>query len=86
MKLENNEDQSVDTLPLLRIGNKSPMEGVTEAQFGAETKGWIYGYMHIWHLETAIYVNPSHNQLPNADTIAYTNKILLKGPRYSCLL
>jgi hypothetical protein len=30
MKLEKNEDQSVDTLPLLRIGNKTPMEGVTE--------------------------------------------------------
>ena len=35
-----NEDQSVDTLPLLRIGNKIPMEGVTEAKFGAKTKGW----------------------------------------------
>jgi hypothetical protein len=35
-----NEDQSVDTLPLLRIGNKTPMEGVTETKFGAETKGW----------------------------------------------
>jgi hypothetical protein len=23
---------------------------------------------------------PSHNQPPNADTIAYTSKILLKGP------
>jgi hypothetical protein len=32
------------------------------------------------HLETAISGDPSHNQLPNADTIAYTNKILLKGP------
>jgi hypothetical protein len=30
MKLKKNEDQSVDTLPLLRIGNKTPMEGVTE--------------------------------------------------------
>jgi hypothetical protein len=29
---------------------------------------------------------PSHNQPPNADTIAYASKILLKGPRYSCLL
>jgi hypothetical protein len=28
----------------------------------------------------------SHNQLPNADTIAYTSKIMLKGPWYSCLL
>jgi hypothetical protein len=28
MKLKKNEDQSVDTLPFLRIGNKTPMEGV----------------------------------------------------------
>jgi hypothetical protein len=35
-----NRDQSVDILPLLRIGNKTPMEGVTETKFGAETKGW----------------------------------------------
>jgi hypothetical protein len=55
---------------LLRIGNKTPMEGVTETKFGAVTKGW-----------TAISGDPSHNQLPNADTIAYTSKILLKGPR-----
>jgi hypothetical protein len=34
------EDQSVDTLPLLRIGIKTPMEGVTETKFGAVTKGW----------------------------------------------
>jgi hypothetical protein len=40
MKLKKNEDQSVDTLPLLRIGNKTPMEGVTETKFGAVTKGW----------------------------------------------
>jgi hypothetical protein len=38
MTLKKNEDQSVDTLPLLRIGNITPMEGVTEAQFGAEMK------------------------------------------------
>jgi hypothetical protein len=40
MKLKKHEDQSVDTLPLLRNGNKTPMEGVTETKFGAETKGW----------------------------------------------
>jgi hypothetical protein len=39
MKLKNKEDKSVDTLPLLRSGNKTPMEGVTETKFGAETKG-----------------------------------------------
>jgi hypothetical protein len=34
------EDQCVDTLPILRIGNKTPMEGVTETKFGAKMKGW----------------------------------------------
>jgi hypothetical protein len=38
--LSKNEDQSVDALPLLRIGNKTPMEGVTETKFGAEMKEW----------------------------------------------
>jgi hypothetical protein len=27
-------------MPLLRFGNKTPMEGVTEMEFGAEMKGW----------------------------------------------
>ena len=40
MKLKKNTDQSVDTLPLLRIGNITPMEGITETKFGAVTKGW----------------------------------------------
>jgi hypothetical protein len=39
MKLKKNEDQSVVTLPLLRIGNKTPMEGVTETKFVVEMKG-----------------------------------------------
>jgi hypothetical protein len=29
----------VDTSFLLRIGNKIPMDGVTETKFGAKTKG-----------------------------------------------
>jgi hypothetical protein len=33
MKLKKNEKQSVDTLPLLRIGNKISMEEVTEIKF-----------------------------------------------------
>jgi hypothetical protein len=40
MKLKKKEEQNVDNLLLLRIGNKTPMEGVTETKFGAETKGW----------------------------------------------
>jgi hypothetical protein len=39
MKLKKKEDQSVDTLVLLRMGNKIPMEGVTETKYGAETEG-----------------------------------------------
>jgi hypothetical protein len=41
MKLKKNEDQSVDTFSLLRIGNKTPMEGVAETKFGAETRWTI---------------------------------------------
>jgi hypothetical protein len=43
MKLKKNKDQSVVTLPLLRIvgkKKKTPMEGVTETIFGAEPKIW----------------------------------------------
>jgi hypothetical protein len=38
MKLKK-EDQSVDTSFLLRMGNKIPMEGVTETKFRAEPEG-----------------------------------------------
>jgi hypothetical protein len=47
MKLKEKEDQSVDTLPLLRGRNKIPMEGVTEVKFGAETKGWTKRLLHL---------------------------------------
>ena len=36
MKLKKKEDQSVGTSFLLRMGNKIPVEGVTETKFGAE--------------------------------------------------
>jgi hypothetical protein len=38
MKLGKNQEQGVDTLPLLGIGSKAPMKGATEKEFGAETK------------------------------------------------
>jgi hypothetical protein len=38
MKLKKKEDQSVDTLFLFRMGNKIPIEGVTETKFGSETE------------------------------------------------
>jgi hypothetical protein len=48
MKLKKNEDQTVDTSPLLRIENKTPMEGVTETKIGAEMKGWtIQRLLHL---------------------------------------
>jgi hypothetical protein len=40
MKLKKNKDQNVDTLPLLKTWNKTPLERVTETKFGAEMKEW----------------------------------------------
>ena len=40
MKHKKRKDQTVDTSPILRIGNKTPMEGVTETKIGDEMKGW----------------------------------------------
>jgi hypothetical protein len=39
MKLKKKEDQSMDTLLLLGMGNKIPMEGVIETKFGADMAG-----------------------------------------------
>ena len=72
MKLKNNKDQSVDT-SFLRMGNKIPMEGVTEIKLGAETEGMAIQSV------TVPPGDPSHKQSSNPDTIAYANKILLKG-------
>ena len=63
MKLKKNEDQSVDTLPLLRNGNKTPIEGVRDKIWSCDER--------MDHLVIAISRDPSHNQLPNADTILY---------------
>jgi hypothetical protein len=71
MKLKKNEDQSVDTLPLLRIGNNHPWKELQRLSLELKMMD---------HLETAISRDPSHNQPLNNDTIAYTSKSLLKGP------
>jgi hypothetical protein len=39
VKLKKEDGQNVDTSLLLRMGNKIPMEGVTETEFGAEMEG-----------------------------------------------
>ena len=41
MKLKKKEDQGMVSPFLLRIGNKTPMEGVTEKKFGDDTEGNI---------------------------------------------
>jgi hypothetical protein len=41
MILKKKVDQSGDLSPLLRMGNKIPMEGVTETKFRAEMKGKV---------------------------------------------
>ena len=46
------------------------MEGVTETKFGAKMKGWTSQRL-------PLLGDPSHNQPPNPDTIAYASKILL---------
>jgi hypothetical protein len=38
MKLKKKGDQSMDTLVLLRSGNKIPVGGVAETKHGAETE------------------------------------------------
>jgi hypothetical protein len=55
MKLKKKEDQSVDTLILLRRGKKIPMEGVTETKFRAEIKGMTI--QRLSHLE----IHPINN-------------------------
>ena len=72
MKLKKNEDQRVGTLPLLRIGSKTPMEGVTQTKFGVQMDE------RMDHLEIVTPGDPSHNQPPNTDTIAYASKILIE--------
>jgi hypothetical protein len=72
MKLKKKEDQSVPTSLLLRIGNKIPMEGVTETKFRAEIKGrTIQRLPHPG-------IHPIYNR--QTQTIAYARKILLKVP------
>jgi hypothetical protein len=48
MKLKKKKDQSVDTSFVFRMGNKLPMEGVTEKKFGDKKEGrTIQGLPHL---------------------------------------
>jgi hypothetical protein len=71
-KIKKKEDQRVATSFLLRIGTK-----YTWKEF--RNKVWSY-VERIDHPETTSPRDPSHNQPPNPDTIAYFRKILMKVP------
>jgi hypothetical protein len=62
MKLKKKEDHSVDTLILLRRGNKTPMEGVTETKFGEELSNF-------YQIFTDFTVGLSHPALPRDGSI-----------------
>ena len=68
------EDLSVDTSFLLSVGNKIPIEGVTETKFRDETEGKIIQRLP----HPGIHPIISHQM--QTDIIAYASKILLKGP------
>jgi hypothetical protein len=67
MKLKKKENQGVDSLVLLRSGNKITMRGDAETTCEAETEGMIP--------KTAPPGDPSHKQPPKPDTIVDSNKI-----------
>jgi hypothetical protein len=70
MKLKKKEDQSVDTLFLLRMGNKILMEGVIESKL-AEMEGRTRTIQRLPHLG----IHPINNH----QTQTYASKILLTG-------
>jgi hypothetical protein len=69
MKLKKREDQSVDTSFFLRMGNKIPMEGVTETKFTAEMEGSTI------HRLTHLGIHPINN---------YQTQTLLHMPARFC--
>jgi hypothetical protein len=69
MKLKKKEDQSVDTLVLLKRGNETPMEGVTETKCEAETEGMTI--QRLPHLG----IHPINN---------HQNQTLLQRPTRAC--
>jgi hypothetical protein len=69
MNLKKKEDQNVDTSFVLRMGNKIPMEGVTEIKFRPEMDKWT------------IQISGPSRDCPNWGTILYT----ITKPRHYCI-
>jgi hypothetical protein len=59
------EDQCVGTSFFLRIGNKIPMEGITETKFGAKTKGWTIQRLPHLGIHPIISCLPSYESPKN---------------------
>ena len=72
MKLKKKEDQTMETLILLRKANKTPMEGIIETKCGVETEEMTI--QSLPHLR--VYPIYSHH-LPN--TVVDANKCFLIG-------
>ena len=76
MKLKNKEDQSVDTLILIRRGNKIPMEGVTKTKCYTETEGMTIhrlphlGIHSIYNHQTQTLLNMSERYCSQDPDIA----------------
>ena len=79
MKLNKKEGQSVDTLVLLRRGNKLPLERVTETKCGAETERMTI--QRLPHLG----IHPIYSYQTQT-FIVDANTYLLTEACYNCLL
>ena len=72
MNLKKKDDRSMDASVLLRRGNKILTGGNMGTKCEAETEGKTI--QRLPHMGIHPIIKP-----PNADTLAYANKILLKG-------
>jgi hypothetical protein len=71
MKLKKKEDQSMDTLVLLRRGTKYPWEKIQRQSVEQRLKERPSRDCPTW--------GPSHIQSPNTDTVVDANKSFLTG-------
>jgi hypothetical protein len=72
MKLKKKKDPSVDTSPLLRMGNKIPMEGVVGTRFGAETEGRTIQRCPTWGSIPQTTCKPRHYCICQKDFVDRT--------------
>ena len=77
-KFKKTEDHNMDSLVLLRRGNKILMGGETKTKYGAKTKGKT--------IQRLPYLGFHPIQSPKPDTVLDTNKGLLTGAWFGCLL